>query len=232
MLEQHMKHPALRLLVVIVDKADARKITGILDGMHVHACYQCNAEGTANSDVLDVLGLGSSDKVVTICVAPQVITTRLLEESARKLRMMKPGQGIVFTVPISGVGHAMLKLLSDEAREMLMNRLESEVNKVKNEATHDLILAVINQGYSEDLMEAAKSAGATGGTVIHARRAGEDAPAKFWGISIQEEKEVVAILAEHTRKVEIMKAISAKCGMTSEAQGFVIAVPVDDVAGL
>lgn len=55
---------------------------------------------------------------------------------------------------------------------------------------------------------------------------------KRWGISIQEEKEMIYILASHDKKSEIMKAIGEKCGLHTEAKGIIIAIPVEDVAGL
>jgi len=93
-------------------------------------------------------------------------------------------------------------------------------------------MVTINQGYSDELMAAAKGAGAMGGTVLHARRVGSDEPLKRWGISIQEEKEIVFILTTKDKKKEIMKAICDNCGLNTEMQGMVTAIPVDAVAGL
>ena len=58
----------------------------------------------------------------------------------------------------------------------------------------ELIITIINRGFSEDVVDAAKSAGAQGGTVLHARGTGVHEAEKFFGISIQPEKEMVLTL--------------------------------------
>ena len=100
------------------------------------------------------------------------------------------------------------------------------------EGTFSMILAFVNQGFSEEVMTAGKAAGAAGGTVFHSRRVGSREAAHFWGVSIQEEREIVLILTKKEKKTEIMKAISDKCGAGTEAQGVVVSVPVDEIVGL
>ena len=99
------------------------------------------------------------------------------------------------------------------------------------EMKHVLVAAVVNRGFSADVMEAANSVGAKGGTIVHSRRMGNEETTAFWGLSVQEEKEIVMILTETENKVAIMKAIGEKCGMHSEAKGIVMSMPVDSVTG-
>ena len=94
-----------------------------------------------------------------------------------------------------------------------------------------LIAAVVNLGYSENVMEAARGAGAGGGTVIPGRRTGSEEAIRFWSMNIQEEKEMVFIITEKENKLKIMQAISAKCGLHSEADGLVLSLPIDTVIG-
>lgn len=110
--------------------------------------------------------------------------------------------------------------------------MEQQLEQTKTEITHDLIVAVINQGGSDELMDAAKAAGAGGGTVLNARRIGAEDVSKFFGITVQPEKEVVAILTERANKKAIMKAINRDCGLQTESRGIVFSLPVDGVAGL
>ena len=90
----------------------------------------------------------------------------------------------------------------------------------------------MNQGYSAEVMDAARPAGASGGTVFHSRRVGSEESLKFWKIHVQQEREVVIILAQKEDKLAIMQAIGQKCGMQSPAQGVVMSLPVDEIAGL
>ena len=94
------------------------------------------------------------------------------------------------------------------------------------------VMAIVNQGFSEEVMNAARPMGATGGTVFHSRRVGSEEAMKFWGISIQQEREVVLILAKKEDKKAIMQAIHKECGMQSKANGIVLSLPVDGIIGV
>ena len=110
---------------------------------------------------------------------------------------------------------------------------KSESEREKEADDHyELVVSVINQGFSEILMDAAKEAGARGGTIIHARRTGVDEDVKFFGISVQSEKELVAIVVRHRQKKELMQAITKACGMRTEAHGMVLSLPVESCAGI
>ena len=100
------------------------------------------------------------------------------------------------------------------------------------EDAYQMVIAVVNQGYSEEVMAAARPAGATGGTVLHSRRVGDGQTPAFWGISVQPEKEIVTILCRREEKTAVMQAIADKCGMRTQAQGIVLCVPVETVVGL
>lgn len=94
------------------------------------------------------------------------------------------------------------------------------------------IVVIANQGSTDLVMDAAREAGATGGTVIHAKGTGTDLVRKFFGVSIASEQEMVFILARSEAKKPIMKAIMAKAGIQSAAQSLVFSLPVGDIAGL
>ena len=98
--------------------------------------------------------------------------------------------------------------------------------------TYALIIAIVNHGYSADAMKAAKKAGATGGTILHGHGVSGKEAAKFFGITINEEKEILMIVARKEMKQKIMMSISSEMGMSSPAQGIVFTLPVDDVYGL
>lgn len=224
--------PAVKLLVVISEQDKARQVADVFAESRVHLSYQFLAEGTATSELLDMFGLGHTGKAVSICACTKVMARGLMAEVVELLGLALPGRGIAFTVPVSGATNPIFRLLDEGMREQIKQQMENEVDKMKAGATHDLVLAVINQGYSEDVMDSAKQAGATGGTVFHARRMGAEESMKFWGITVQAEKEVVAILTPRENKVALMQALGSHCGLSSEAQGIILALPVDGVEGL
>ena len=96
---------------------------------------------------------------------------------------------------------------------------------------HELIVAISQHGYTDLIMEAARSAGASGGTVVKARGTGAEI-AKFFGVSISEEKEMIYIVAKRTDRDAIMHAIMEKAGSASEAHGVSFSLPVDSVVGI
>lgn len=94
----------------------------------------------------------------------------------------------------------------------------------------DLIITVVNRGHAEEVMDAARSKGAKGGTIVYGRgTAGEEE--KFLGISFQSEKEVVLIVVGHTERHAIMEEISLKAGLKTPGQGVMFSLPVEDAIG-
>ena len=97
---------------------------------------------------------------------------------------------------------------------------------------HEAIFCIVNSGYSEAVMNAAKKLGAKGGTVINARgTAGKEAE-KFFGITVQEEKEIVMILASSECKDKILQNLYDEVGLNTAGQGIAFSLPVDGVVGI
>lgn len=97
---------------------------------------------------------------------------------------------------------------------------------------YEVILCVVNAGFSESVMDAAREFGARGGTVIHARGTANAEAEKLFNISIQPEKEVVLILVEKECRDDILHALYQKVGLQSAGQGIAFCLPVEDVVGL
>lgn len=95
-----------------------------------------------------------------------------------------------------------------------------------------MILCIINNGFSETAMDAAKMCGARGGTVIHGRGTASKEAEKFFNISIQPEKEIVMILAKKEIKAAILQGLYNAVGTATPAQGIAFALPVDEVIGI
>ena len=94
-----------------------------------------------------------------------------------------------------------------------------------------LIITVADKGNTDLVMDAARSAGASGGTAVKAKGTGTQI-AKFFGISITEEKEMIYIVAKREMRDAIMHAIMEKAGMDTPAHGVAFSLPVDGVAGI
>lgn len=100
------------------------------------------------------------------------------------------------------------------------------------EYNHEAIFCIVNSGYSEAVMDAAKKLGARGGTVIHARGTATKDAETFFGITVQPEKEIVMILVPIKIKDAVMHALYKEVGLDSAGQGIAFAMPVDAVVGI
>ena len=97
---------------------------------------------------------------------------------------------------------------------------------------YELIICIVNAGFSEEVMDAAREVGVRGGTVIHARgTANKDAEA-FFHITIQPEKEAVLMLVDDAIKDDVLHALYNKAGLNTNGQGIAFSLPVDNVVGL
>ena len=100
------------------------------------------------------------------------------------------------------------------------------------EYKHEVIFCIVNTGFSEEVMNAAKEFGAGGGTVIRARGTANAEAEKLFNIAIQPEKEMVMILVESRIKNDILHALYKAVGLKTPGQGIAFSVPVDSVVGL
>lgn len=229
-MEEHAKSP-VRVLVLITTPRLAEKAADMFQKGAIPLQYRWNAVGTAPSELIDILGLGSPEKRVLITVLPKPFADGMLKKLKKELRIGAVDSGIAFTLPLNGANNLIVRMLSPLCGDT-PPQTEKEEKKQMADADYVLIAAVFNQGYSEEAMDAARGSGARGGTVVSGRRIGDSEAMGFWGMSVQDEKEMLLIVAERADKRKIMQAISDRCGMRSEAKGIVLSMPIDGVIGL
>lgn len=97
---------------------------------------------------------------------------------------------------------------------------------------HELVFCIVNQGYSEAVMDAAREAGARGGTILHAKGTANAEAEKMFGIAIQPEKEVVMIVVEEDVKGSVLHALYQNAGLKTAGQGIAFTLPIEEVVGL
>ena len=229
-MEQANTKPAIRMLNIIVDHKNAKQVEGILTSYGIQIQHLYSGSGTASSEILDYLGFGISEKAVISCTVPKNCAGNLLRVLNARLDLHRANRGLAYTIPVSGASSLVVKMMG-EGETLLKPLIRQEETEVKASG-HCLLIVMINQGYSDEVMDAARRAGAMGGTVVHARRLGADEPMKKWGIHVQAEKEMMYLLVDRDTKTPIMNAIQQSCGIQTPVQGVVIALPVDAVVGL
>ena len=231
--------PQFKYIFFIVDWKRLKVVSEILkkEDVRFHLVSKCR--GTAKSDMLDLLGIGSEDKALVTCIEQTVLVPILMKEVRKEICVKNPGQGIAFAIPLSAINNPILLAFQQSIfknKKISAAAVAANTSKrgktMSKEFTHDLIVSVVNNGYSDALMNTARAAGAAGGTVLHARSQSHEGMIKLFGISVQDEREIILILTSREKKVPIMRAISEAHGLNSETQGIIFSLPVDDVLGL
>lgn len=215
------------LMTTIVDRKIIKKYLELYRENDLHVMFLTLGYGTATNDVLDYLGLDSTEKAVAYSVVEENTWNTVKKQLEQKLRIDAPGGGIAFITPLSSVG-------GKKTLDFLLENpdYQKQEESTLKDTTRDLIVVIAEQGYTNLIMDAARAAGAYGGTVVHAKGTGMEAAEKFMGISLSEEKEIVYIVAKTEEKNAIMKAIMEKAGYESKAKAVCFSMPVTDTAGL
>ena len=97
---------------------------------------------------------------------------------------------------------------------------------------HEVIFAIVNAGYAEDVMDIARELGVRGGTILNARGVAKEEAAAFFGITLHAEKEILMMVVEKELRDKVLNAIYKEMGMAKKAQGIAFSLPVSDVTGL
>lgn len=223
--------PAIKLLFFIIDWSKSKVVSKVFEQENVQFYFFSKGKGTANSEILDLLGIGASDKAMILCLEQDFMVPMLLKGVRQKLGAQSAGAGIAFTVPLSAINQPILQILKETVHPNLINSTDKEEEKM-SEIKNDVIISIINQGYSDEFMTVAREAGARGGTVFSARGLTNNKPVKFFGVSIQDEKEIIIILTGRDKRTPIMQALSKAYGITSQADGIIFSLPVDEVMSL
>ena len=92
---------------------------------------------------------------------------------------------------------------------------------------YQLLVCIVNAGFSQNVMEAARAAGARGGTIIRGRGSANPEAEEFFNISIQPDKEVVLILVTREIKDAVMTAVFKNSGLSTDGQGIASSLPVE-----
>ena len=217
----------LYLMTTISDRNQSRRFLAFFKEHGVNVTLLTLGRGTAASEMLDAFGLEATEKAVLFAFVTGEEWKEIKKGLERQIKIDIPGSGIVFLVPFSSVGGKRQLQFLVEGRAFEKGE-ESAVKETK----YELLVAVANQGYTEMIMDAAREARATGGTVIHAKGTGIEKAEKFLGVSLAAEKEMIFMVVRKENKNAIMSAIMEKAGMGTKAKTIVFSLPVTDVAGM
>ncbi|MBR5140615.1 MAG: hypothetical protein IKV16_06115, partial [Clostridia bacterium] len=157
-----------KLLVAIINPEDEQMYTTTVNKCCTAVHFSGIGHGTARSSYRSYFGFNETEKRIVYSLIPSTLEHTVLNAVGRALRLYLLGRGIAFTMPLSGISNIVEDaVLSTPDREL--GDAKSPVNKKEKTTMHELVVAVVNQKYTEIAIEAARSAGATGATVFHTK---------------------------------------------------------------
>lgn len=178
-------------------------------------------KGTVNSHLLDILSLTEIRKEILIIIIKKSLEDKIYEGMNKKFSLDKPHHGIAFSMPLKYCfGLRDLKFKSNIEKQGVLDM------------EHEAIFTIVDKGLSDKVIEAAKSAGATGGTVIHGRGSGTRDKSILFNIEIEPEKEIVLILIPREKAKPVTDAIKERLNISQPGKGIIFALDVNRTLGL
>lgn len=219
----------LQCAVTIVDSAIREKMMDICTKQNLPILSVTHGHGLAENEILELLGLDENRKSILVAVLTQGQTAILFHQLNEKLDIKKHGKGISFTVPLSSASGFLDRLTRTAGTQ---DHSEEEEPLMTPPYPYELIITIVQKGFAETVKASATKAGARGGTMLHALGLGGAESAKFLGIHIQPEKELVLLVVEREHRKPVMQAILDSCGIATEGRGICFSLPVSDAVGL
>ena len=211
-----------RLLIVITEKhrcdavmTEARK-AGASGGTIMFGM------GTAENKWLRLLGLEDIEKELLWSVMPASLTRNVMD-ALHKAPCLSSTRGVMFTLDISAALHLIGTPLFSAPTSSLEENMSANASA---SPAYELISVIVNSGGSDKVMDAAREAGATGGTVVNARGTARPEDAPFFGITIVPEKELVMILCPQKDTDRIMERILKEFSDAERGAGIAFHMPV------
>lgn len=215
----------LNLIISIVDRSSGTAMQQICTDLGLRMVFSELCRGTAKAEDLALHALQATPKTCVCAVANDENRDEVFKAAIRQLKIDIPGNGIIVSVPIKSIGGGTaLSYLSE-------NNAPSQ-GAAAGEYAHELIVVVASEGYTDQIMDSARMAGAGGGTVFRAAGTGQKGSTRFFAVNLASEKEVIYIVASAANKASIMKAIAQDCGPGSDAGAICFTLPIESVMGL
>lgn len=211
------------VLLSIVERDKGNKLVKELKKMDIRVNFQTVGLGTAPTEMMDIFGLGTKDKDIVISLGAADRVKEMMSNFGTTFESHSKYGGLMIVLDSSAVSRILLEILHFE---VLKNTEEGNDN-MKNEHHNNLIVISVNEGYSDDVMQIARRTGATGGTVIKGRLADIEHFAELPTTTVDEDREILLILAPLKVSKQIMEDVNKEFGLTSPANGMVFAIPTE-----
>ena len=216
------------LLTTIVKKSEAEAFIDFFNQKHTHPIYSTLCEGSTRESKLKTFGLEKSEKVLMQSIVTESKMRELIYGLAHDMQIYLPDRGISVSIPLSAI--ASRQVLDNIICECICDEGATKKNINERTNTMELIVSICAKGHTNEIMAAAREAGATGGTIVKAKGTAKAGTDKFFGMAISDEKEIIYIVSHKDAKSNIMKAI-ASFTYDEGAHPVVFALPITETAG-
>ena len=220
----------IRLVLLVVLRPQSVAYTEMLERWNPGGFVSIPCDGSTKIDKLRMLGIEQTGRLLFASVMEKKLVRRVLMEAMVNLGIATPGNGIALTIPLESIGGKSSLSLMTGMEEIRMEEGKTETVEEKNMAS--LIVAVVENGHVDMVMDVARAAGASGGTVIHAKGTADEMAKKFFGVTLGHEKEIIMIATKIEQRADIMRAIMDKAGVNSPAHTILFSLPVEQVVGI
>ncbi len=220
------------LLVCILGKENELRLPTVCNECGVSLHFSTIAFGTARSNYVSYLGLDEIEKRITYSLIPNYCENRILRAINKKLKLYLNGKGIAFTIPLSGISNIISNaILTTPVREEAADEPMTKSKKEKKQM-HELIVAVVNQKYTDKVLDASRAAGATGATILHSRSIGNKQAEQIIGTTLSQESDTIAFLTTYEYKAKIMESIRDIAGLKTDGTAVIFSLPVNNLIGI
>ena len=210
-------------LLSVVERGKGKRLIKTLKEQEIRLHFQCMGFGTAPTEMKDIFGIGSKDKDVIVSLAAKSVVKKLMQDFGNRFRSYSEYGGLMIVLK----PNAMNRLTAEILNYNIDGSEQKGEPDMKNEHKHNLVMITVEQGYAEQVMESAKMAGASGGTIIRGRLAGTEMLEEFVQGGIEEERDILLIMAPFKISTQIMEQVNQAFGLRTKARGILCSVPIE-----
>lgn len=213
----------IMILLSIVERDKGKKLIEELEELDIRVNFQTVGFGTAPTEMMDIFGIGSNDKDIIISLGAENVVKEIMTNFGEKFVSHSKYGGLMIILRVSAASRILTEVLSFNNDK----NNEKESITMKNEYHNNLIVISVNEGYSDNVMQIARKAGATGGTVIKGRLAEIEQFVEMGKTDLDGEREILFILAPLKTSKQIMDDVNREFGLTTNANGILFAIPTE-----
>ena len=222
----------LEFLIVVVNEGQDGAIIKIVQDGGAAVSFSAHGKGTASSDLYEVFGFSNNAKHIVFSLIKESSWGPIKAALVNRFSYSNWSKGLAVLVNVDSVcGVSSYRFLTN-TRTLDEGKGVVAMSEIQKKDDYQVIMAIVNDGFTDLVMDAAKKAGARGGTIMTAHGTGNKDIEKFFGVVITPEKQIVMILVSKAIKDDVIASIYKEVGINTKGQGIAFSFPAGDVVGI